>query len=57
MTYSVWRVLLFTTPFWLAAVVAGALAAMLHHELEAMFETGDTMKQKEPGLLTFAEPP
>ena len=27
-----------------ADMVAGALAAMLHHEVEAMFEIGDTTR-------------
>lgn len=27
-----------------ADTVAGALAAMLHHEVEAMFEIGDTIR-------------
>lgn len=40
-----------------ADTVAGALAAVSHHEVEAMFETGDTIKQKESEFLMVTEPP
>ena len=30
---------------------------MLHHEVEAMFEIGDTVRQEEPGFLMVEELP
>lgn len=40
-----------------ADMVAGALAAVLHHKVEVMFETGDTIKQKESEFLMVTKPP